>query len=100
MFWANGTLAFVVHTPGHSISIVRPAEQLRDGPIAALLCDSLFTIPFGLTADELHDFFQALADMHAAAAVVPGVDEAERINLAAQWSAYSVRRQEPINVLG
>ena len=93
--WADGTLGFVVHTPGHWISIVPPTEQVHGGPIAALLCDSLFTVPFGLAADELRDFFRVLGDLHAAAALAPGVDEAARIHVAAQWSAYSVRRQEP-----
>ena len=80
---------------GHWISIVPPTEHLRGGPIAALLCDSLFTVPFALTAEELHDFFRVMGDLHTAAALEPHVGEAERIDLAAQWSAYSVRWDEP-----
>ena len=88
--WGAGRLGFVVHTPGHWISIVRATDHLRGGPIAALLCDSLFTVPFALTAEELRDFFTALTDLHTAAAMAPHVSEAGRIDLAAQWSAYSV----------
>ncbi len=93
--WDDATLGFVVHTPGHWISIAPPTGHLRGGPIAALLCDSLFPVPFALTAEELHDFFRGLGDLHTAAAHAPHLGENERIDLAAQWSAYSVRWDEP-----
>ena len=93
--WEGGTLGFVVHTPGHWISILPPTENLRGGPIAALLCDSLFAIPFALAAEELHDFFRVMGDLHTAAALEPQVGEVARIEVAAEWSAYAVRRDEP-----
>ena len=69
-------------------------EQLRGSPFAALLCDSLFSVPFALTAEELRDFFRVMGDLHTAAALAPQVGEAERIDIAAEWSAYAVRRDE------
>ena len=55
---------------------------------------ALFTVPFALIAEELHDFFRVRGDLHTAAARAPHVGEGGRIHLAAQWGAYSVRWDE------
>ena len=85
-----GTLGFVLHTPGHWISLLPPPAG-EDTPIAALLCDSLYTKPFGLQADELTALLRAIGDSQYAAALLPQVSEATRMNLAGRWSAYRVQ---------
>ena len=49
----------------------------------------------GLIAEELHNFFKVMGDLHTAAELEPHVGEAERIDIAAHWSVYAVRRDEP-----
>ena len=50
--WQPTVLGLLVHTPGHWIAIVRP-EGAGTSSNAALLCDSLFSLPFQLDRAEM-----------------------------------------------
>ena len=88
--FTGGTLGFVLHTPGHWISLVPPAEA-ADSPNAAVLCDSRFTTPFALRAQVFEELFRAIADHQRAAGLAEGLPAADRLHLAARWSAFRVR---------
>ena len=59
--WTPGTLACVVHVPGHWVAITRP-EGEQTAEAAALLCDPFYTRPFSLSADILQELFAAMGD--------------------------------------
>ena len=58
--WRANVHGLIVHVPGHWIALTRP-EGTSSMDNAALLCDSLWNLPFELTATQARTFFTTIA---------------------------------------
>ena len=92
MFTSLRAAGCVLHTPRprHWVALVPPLSEDDDG-VAALLCDSLFPMPFALTADEVQELFAHMASRH----MYLGESQLSLLRqeqLAAGWSAFLVTK--------
>ena len=77
--WQPATLGLLVHVPGHWIAIVRPEGAATTSNVA-LLCDSLFPVPFQLNQAEMLSFMTSI-QQH--------LREANLVD-AGEWSVYKI----------
>ncbi|CAK0852500.1 unnamed protein product, partial [Prorocentrum cordatum] len=93
VFHGDHALGLILHQPDprHWIALVRPPEAVRDGD-AAWLCDSLHSMVFALSADEVQEFLGLMGSKQLQAADGVG-REFERMRLISEWCAYRVHRR-------
>ena len=77
--WRPTTFGLLVHIPGHWIAIVRPEGAATTANVA-LLCDSLFPVPFQLNQEEMLSMMRGIQQHLREARVVD----------AGEWSVYKI----------
>ena len=83
-------LGFILHTPGHWISLVPPLQSGKmHQDFAATLCDSLYPHPFRLAFHEVADLFGNIGVRHRMIGD-SGIGHEEALAQADVWSVYEV----------
>ena len=92
LFNGQQALGCVVHQPcpRHWLALVPPQDQ-EDGRVAALLCDSLETQAYALSAEEVEDLFVFMGSSHLSAGETQ-LTLQQQEEQAAGWCAYRLTR--------
>ena len=82
--WAQDTLGYVMHVPGHWVALSRPdVPQTKEA--AALLCDSMHQKPYALGVEDVRQLF----------ALIAAYQRNAPLHEAGRWSVHAVLRADP-----